>query len=282
VKRYFGCHVSSSGGLENSLKNGDFLGVNAIQLHPSPPQKWNSKPYTSGFEDKYLIEKKTSKVEKVFFHAIYLINLANPDPSKFHLSKISLVHYLELASKIGADGVIVHVGSLKDQEDENVGFAQVAEGIKWVLDQSPGGARLLMEVAAGSGKVIGSKMEQLANIFKLAGYPKRLGFALDTQHMWASGYNLIENLEVVIESIKNNFSFENIGCIHINDSKVDYNSKKDRHENIGGGSIGWEGLKAFVNHPELIGIPMILETPHLKDTETAKLEVEKFKELLSI
>lgn len=282
MKRYFGCHVSVSGGFELAIANGDALGVNSIQLHPSPPQKWNSKPYPPEYEAKFLDAKKASKIEKVFFHAIYLINLANPDPQKFQLSKLSLVHYLDLMSRIGGDGVVVHVGSLKDQEDEEVGLKQVGEGIKWILEESTNDARLLLEVAAGSGKVIGSHMEQLARIYDYAGSPKRVGFALDTQHMWASGYDLAGNLESVVSDVEKFFSIDNVSLVHINDSKVEHNSKKDRHENIGEGTLGEKALTAFINHPKLQSIPMILETPRLKDMETAQIEVDKLKQIMKI
>lgn len=281
MKRFFGCHVSSSGGLENALINGDALGVNTIQLHPSPPQKWNSKPYPKGFEDKYLEVKKTSKVEKVYFHAIYLINLANPDPQKFHLSKISLVHYLDLCNRISGNGVIVHVGSLKDQEDEDTGLKQVADGIKWVLSECNGESKLLLEVAAGSGKVIGARLEQLERVCDLAGNPSRIGFALDTQHLWASGYNVAEDLEGLVSSIDKHFGINNVQVCHINDSMVDCNSRKDRHQNLGEGKIGKEALTRFINHPKLLSIPMLLETPNLKDMETAATEVERFRKIIT-
>lgn len=280
MKRYFGCHVSSSGGLEQALINGDALGVNAIQLHPSPPQKWNSKPYPKGFEDKYLECKKDSKVEKVFFHAIYLINLANPDPQKFELSKLSLIHYLDLCSRIGGDGVIVHVGSLKDQEDESVGLKQVAEGIKWVLEESPANSNLLLEVAAGSGKIIGAKLEQLESITQMVGANDRLGYALDTQHLWASGYNLVDDLEPLVSSIDKHFGLSRVKLCHINDSMVALNSRKDRHENLGEGMIGGPAMARFINHPALANIPMILETPNLKDMETAAQEVNLFRKVI--
>ncbi len=280
VKRFFGCHVSSSGGLENALINGDALGVNTIQLHPSPPQKWNSKPYPKGFEDKYLEVKRTSKVEKVFFHAIYLINLANPDPQKFHLSKISLVHYLDLCNRISGDGVIVHVGSLKDQEDEETGLKQVAEGIKWILSECSGDSKLLLEVAAGSGKVIGAKLEQLERVYELAGNPKRVGFALDTQHLWASGYNVAEDLESLVDAIDKHFGLKNVNVCHINDSMVDCNSRKDRHQNLGEGKIGAEALTRFINHPKLVSIPMLLETPNLKSMDTAATEIGLFRKII--
>ncbi len=282
MKRFFGCHVSSSGGIENALINGDKLGVNSIQLHPSPPQQWNSKPYPDGFEEKYLQYKPTSQVEKVFFHAIYLINLANPDPQKFKLSKVSLINYLNLCSRVAADGVIVHVGSLKDQEDESVGLTQVAEGIKEVLGESEGDSRLLLEVAAGSGKIIGAKLEQLEFITSKVGASPRLGYALDTQHLWASGYNLADNLEGLVDNVDRCFGLQNVHICHINDSMVDLNSRKDRHENLGEGKIGGPALVRFINHPKLTHIPMVLETPNLKDMETAAAEVSRFRSIIEL
>ncbi len=281
MKRYFGCHVSSSGGLEQALINGDKLGVNSIQLHPSAPQQWNTKPYPKGFEDKYLDYKESSKVEKVFFHAIYLINLANPDPQKFKLSKLSLINYLDLCSRIKADGVIVHVGSLKDQEDESVGLTQVAEGIAEVLEESGGDSKLLLEVAAGSGKIIGAKLEQLQFVTsKIGGASARLGYALDTQHLWASGYNLAENLEGLVGDVDRCFGLQNVHICHVNDSMVELNSRKDRHENLGEGKIGGLALERFINHPKLAHIPMVLETPNLKDMETAAAEVNRFRQVI--
>ncbi|MCO6431884.1 MAG: deoxyribonuclease IV [Deltaproteobacteria bacterium] len=279
MSRYLGCHVSAAGGLENAIANGTELGVNTIQIHPSPPQRWNSTAYKAGFEAEFLKARSASKIKKVFFHAIYLINLATPDSKNFHLSKLSLKHYLELMHRIQGDGVIVHVGSLKDQEKEEEGLERAASGINWIFENTPGEARLLLEVAAGSGKVIGSRLEQLARVFELVENKERLGFALDSQHLWASGYDLRENLEGVLQDIKQQFGYKKVWAVHLNDSKVECASKKDRHENLGEGVIGKEALSKFVNHSELRSIPFILETPGLKQMDTAKVEVSKLLEM---
>lgn len=278
MNRFLGCHVSASGGLENALKNAIELGVNVIQLHPSPPQKWNSKPYTRGTEDAFLALRPSAGVDKVFFHAIYLINLANPDKQKFHLSKVSLVNYLDLNARLAGDGVIVHVGSLKDHsEDDAAGFRQIIDGIDWVLKESPPESKLLLEVAAGSGRVIGSRLEELARIYEGVLEKKRLGFALDSQHLWASGYDLVNELDEVVNQVDRVFGVEHLGAIHLNDSKTELASKKDRHENLGDGLIGEKALKALLNHTLLKSTPFILETPGLKSLDTAKLEVERLK-----
>lgn len=280
-KRFFGCHVSSAGGFQNAITNGDTLGVNTIQLHPAPPQRWNRKPFPVGYEEKFLELKPTSSVEKVYFHAIYLINLANPDPEKRELSKLSLRHHLDLISRIKGDGVVVHVGSNKDNEIEQEGYRLVAESINELLQDLPQDAPLLLEVAAGSGKIIGAQMEQLAFIYDLISKKDQVGFCLDTQHMWASGYDWQNDLEQIIAQIKSIFGLENVKCIHLNDSKSKLESRVDRHENLGSGEIGLDAIKAVIHHPDLIDIPFVLETPNLKDMETAKVEVEKLRTIIN-
>lgn len=278
--RYFGCHVSSSGGLANALRNGDELGVNTVQIHPSPPQKWNSKPFPKDYEKEYLELKKTSGVRKIFFHGIYLINLANPDPQKLHLSKTSLLHDLDLSSRIGGDGVIFHVGSMKDQEDDAAGYKQIIHAINWIMEEAANKAELLMEVAAGSGKVIGSKMEELARIYEGVKQQDRVAFALDSQHMWASGYDFKAGVDQIVTAVDRVLGLEKIRAIHLNDSKTECASKKDRHENLGKGLIGEEALSSFINHPKLMQIPFILETPALKAMDSAKEEVEHFRQVV--
>jgi deoxyribonuclease-4 len=278
MSRYLGCHVSSSGGLENGIINGNALGVSAIQVHPSPPQRWNTSPYPAGYETKTLQALKEGTVKKVFFHAIYLINLANPDERMQNLSRLSLQHYLDLSSRINGAGVIFHVGSMKDEPDEEVGYDRAASALNAILEKCPDNARLILEVSAGSGKVIGDTFEDLATIYKRVERKELLGFGLDTQHMWASGYDLREALPAVIKNLEEAFTFENIWSVHLNDSKTALASRKDRHENLGDGLIGKEALEAFLNHPKLREIPFILETPDLKDADGAAREVKKLLE----
>ncbi len=277
--RYYGCHVSVAGGMQNAINNAEELGVNTIQIHPTPPQRWNRNSFASGYENKFLEAKANSSVDKVFFHGIYLINLASPDPEKVSAAVKSLQFYLELADRIAADGVIFHVGSNKEQENSEVGLKQAADAISRILD-TPQKSRLLLEVSAGSGKIIGAKMEELRYIYDLVGDKTRLGFALDTQHMWASGYDFKDHGSEVAEEVDKVFGSENVYAIHLNDSKSALASHVDRHENLGQGQIGAAGLSSFVNHSKMRHIPLILETPALKDLDGAKGEVKALKELL--
>lgn len=282
MNRIFGCHVSVAGGLEKSLERGSKLGINAIQIHPSAPQRWNTKAFKEGFEDRFLALRGESGISAVFFHAIYLINLANPDDLKWQKSQDSLVFDLDLSARIHGDGVVVHVGSFKDQKDIDLGYQRVVEAINNVLRRSDDRSRLILEVAAGSGKVIGARMEELARIYDSVdpGLKARVGFGLDTQHMWASGYDWQNSLDEILNSIEKNFTFKKVWCIHLNDSKTELGSRVDRHENLGDGLIGMTALEQIVNHPKLLDIPFILETPDLKLEETAVNEVEKLRAVI--
>jgi deoxyribonuclease-4 len=280
MKRYVGAHVSCAGGLANAAKAAIELNINTIQIHPSPPQRWNSQPFAAGVEDEFNRLRKGSCLEKVFFHAIYLINMATPDPQKFHLAKTSLLHYLDLSARIDGAGVIFHVGSMKDQPDEAQGYDRVVAGLNWVLERAPEKSRLIMEVAAGSGNIIGDRVEELALIYSQLERKSLAGFGLDTQHMWASGYNFVEDLESVVSVVDRELSLEKVWSIHMNDSKTECGSKKDRHENIGDGLIGANALERIFNHPKLRQIPFILETPALESLEGARSEVDKLMAFL--
>lgn len=286
MKRHLGAFVSGSGGLFNILQRGRDLGVNTVMTHPAPPQRWNSTPFKDEVIDKYnSLRGEYSDIERVFFHGIYLINLANPDSQKFHLSKLSVMHHLDLLNRIDGDGVIFHTGSFKDTT-EDVGFDRVIYGLNWIFENIPSeikGKKLLLECAAGSGSIVGDRMEELQRIYSGVKdeYKQYLGFCLDTQHMFASGYDLINNLEEVVSDIQKYLGLENVRAIHFNDSKTEFASHKDRHANLGEGLIGLDAMKNILNHPKLSEIPFILETPALDELEGALNQVKILKELAS-
>lgn len=282
--RYLGAHVSSAGGLHNAITAATELGINTIQIHPTPPQRWISKDIDTAPIESFLKAQKKSPVKMVFSHAIYLINLAQPDSQKFHLSKMALVHYLNFMNNISviakhfdcdiiSGGVIVHVGSAIHYATKKEALDRVLYGINWILEQAPHNM-LLLESAAGSGQVIGAQLEDLAWLHEHAEQKDKVGIALDTEHMFASGYDW-KDADGVITTVESFFPLDLVKIIHLNDSKVELGSKKDRHENLGEGFIGEESMKKIVQHPKLKNIPMVLETPHMKSVEEAKIDVDK-------
>ncbi len=208
MERNLGCFVSCAGGLYNILDRGDKLGVNTVMTHPAPPQRWNSQVFKPEVSEMFLERKaKGTGVEKVYFHGIYLINLANPSKQQWHLSKVSVMNHLDLLQRIEGDGVVFHTGTFKDWEDEEKGYEQVIFSINWIFKNLPKvetskcyweKPRLLLECAAGAGgKVIGDKLEELQKIYNAIddeNKPK-VGFCLDTQHLYAGGYDLKNNLD---------------------------------------------------------------------------------------
>jgi deoxyribonuclease IV len=293
MARHLGAYVSSSGGLFNIIQRGVDLNINTVMTHPAPPQKWNSQPFKDEAVQKYLEAKANDNtIEKVYFHGIYLINLANPDKQKFHLSKVSVMYHLDLLRNINGDGVIFHTGSFKDQKDENEGYDRVIYGLNWIfenLEEMPSSKnknfwdspKLFLEIAAGSGNVVGDQFEELARIY--AGIDKKhqhkLGFCLDTQHMFASGYDIVNSLNDVVEQADSILNLDKVAVIHFNDSKTDLASHKDRHEDLGSADakIGQVAMSGFLNHPKLKNKDFILETPSLDTPEGALQQVETLK-----
>ena len=164
---------------------------------------------------------------------------------------------------------------MKDQPDESEGYDRVVSGLNWVLERAPKNSRLIMEVAAGSGSIIGDRVEELSLIYSQLERKELVGFGLDTQHMWASGYDLVNDLEGVVALVDKEMSLDKVWSIHLNDSKTACASKKDRHENIGDGLIGSHALANVFTHPKLRSIPFILETPALESLAGARSEVDK-------
>lgn len=286
--RYYGAHVSIAGGLANAIADGEQIGANAIQFFVSPPMRWALKPVDPAQTLALAQAAKGSTIKKAVLHCIYLINLARMDKQLFHLSKVSIQRYLDFTvdlekalKEVGASldvlGVIFHPGSAKDT-DQKGGIKRIQQGLNWILERSKGGT-ILLESSAGAGQVMGDTLEELAAMRSGVKHKKRIGYCLDTQHMWASGYNWVDDLDKVIKEIDDLLGLDKVKCFHINDSKTECNSHKDRHANLGQGKIGLEVIKKLVNHPKFKQLPFILETPAMGTIKGGKKEISKLKKL---
>lgn len=286
--RYLGAHVSASGGLKNSIKAGKELQINSLQTMLSAPMRWS----TTEISDEQVVDMAAatvdSGVEKILFHGIYLINLARQDKQKFHLSKLSIMTHLQAVARLEELakqydykyeilGLTFHPGSALDSEPEQ-GLDRIAEGLDWVLEQVDKGM-LLLESSAGAGKVMGDTLEELNAMRDRCHFPDRVGYVLDTQHMFVSGYDWVNDLEGVVKQIDSILGLENVKAIHLNDSQKPFASHRDRHADLGEGEIGLEAVKNIVNHPKLMNIPFIMETPKLGSMEGARSECELLKEI---
>lgn len=283
--RYLGANVSAAGGHENIVHAATRFNLNSVQTMPTAPLRWLSKEISQEHVSAFVNAQKGSVLKKFLIHGIYLINLARKDKQLFHLGKLSVAMYLKyledvrkMADENGNDldilGVTFHPGSAKDLTPEE-GVARISYGLNWINEQVPGDQMLLLESSAGAGAIMGDTLEELAAMREGVENKKRVGYVLDTQHMFVSGYDWRNDLEGIISKIDSVLGLENVKAFHLNDSMHDFNTHKDRHENIGKGKIGEEAVKAIINHPKLKSIPFILETPALKSDETMGEEVER-------
>lgn len=286
---YIGAHVSSSGGIQNSIKNGERYQINTIQMMPTAPMRWATKLIKDEDINNFVNELENSNIKKILIHGIYLTNLAREDKQLFHLGKMGLVVYLDFAEKVSKEikkrkidseilGVCFHPGSQKELPyDESI--ERISYGIQWVLDEVKGNQKLLIETTAGTGTNLGRSFDELKRMRDGVKDKKRVGFVVDTQHTYAAGYDWVNDLEGVVSEMEEKLGLENVKSIHLNDSKMDLASNKDRHADLGEGKLGEETIRKILKHPKLKNIPFILETPALKTSGTMEGEIEKLKEL---
>ena len=263
-EQLIGGHVSAAGGVMKAFENAHAIGANFVQIFTQSPRAWK----TNAIADEEIAHFKQGLADQsnglkgLVTHASYLINLASADRDLFNKSQTALIDNLESASKLGARGVVLHVGSHK-----GLGLGSSLGGIisslKCALESVDNSCQIFLENTAGQGGSVGVTFEELARIIDGAGSSESIGVCLDTQHLFASGvsYSTIEEADSVIKRFAEILGISRLGCVHLNDSKTPLGSMKDRHENLAEGLIGADALSNLMSHPALLGVPVILETP---------------------
>lgn len=263
-----GAQVSVAGGVANAFDRADELGAGAIQIFALSPRRWQSAaPPDAVLEAFRERAKGARKVRGVFCHASYLINLGTANADLQEKSFRCLVEHMAVATGLGSDGVILHIGSHLGQGFDAV-LGPIGETLVRALDEATKlagepSAKILVENAAGAGGTIGRDFEELARVIEAAGNDERIGVCLDTQHLFASGisYATDDESDRLVREIDNTVGLGRLACLHLNDSKVDFGSNRDRHENLGQGRIGVDALSRLLSHPELAHAPALLEVP---------------------
>ncbi|OGL67033.1 hypothetical protein A2856_00920 [Candidatus Uhrbacteria bacterium RIFCSPHIGHO2_01_FULL_63_20] len=258
----FGAHVSAAGGLWNAPKNAAELGCECFQMFSRPPQGGKPSPITADVAKRFTDAMKEHGQKAAYIHAPYFVNLASAEPRIRHSSVSIIRDELERGSALGCDAVMFHPGSAKDVGQEK-GIEMVIEGLDKILDGYTGKCQLLAEISAGAGAVMGDSFEEIAAFLDGAKRGKEIGVCFDTQHAFASGYDLRtpEAVVATFAEFDSVVGLEKLVMSHCNDSLVDFEAHKDRHEHLGKGKIGLEGFKSIVGLEELQHINLILETP---------------------
>jgi deoxyribonuclease IV len=216
---------------------------------------------------------------KIVVHAPYIINLGNKNNGKvYDLAKSFLIQELRRVDAFGLSILVLHPGS---RLDESVEFClqSVIEGLDEVLSADGTSVRIALETMAGKGSELGTTFEDLSKIIQGSKRPERLGICLDTCHINDDGFD-DEDIDGIIGMIESTVGLKNLLAIHLNDSKNIRGSHKDRHENIGYGTIGFQILERYVSDPRLASIPKILETPMVGDEPPFKSPYKKEIEML--
>ncbi len=273
-----GCHVSykKDSQLLGSLNEALGYGANTFMFYTGAPQNTSRYP----IDDNLTVEafKKMKEIgfdySKVIVHAPYIVNLANDDEVKFNFAVQFLKDELKRCSQLGIKNVVLHPGSHVGIGID-AGICNIARGLNMILGEVD--VRILLETMAGKGSEVGSKLEEIKRIIDLVEDKRHIGVCIDTCHLSDAGYDL-RDFDSFLDKFDEVIGIENIGCVHVNDSKNDLGSHKDRHENIGFGKIGFDTLMGVIYNKRLENIPKILETPYVdREYPPYKFEIEMIK-----
>ncbi len=263
-----GVHVTIAGGLLETAARAERLGCTTMQIFSRSPRGGPAPKIADDVLAGFQSRLKALDITPLAVHAPYIINLASPEDRMWEQSvRLYDDEYARIAW-LGADFLVTHVGSPKGAED-SLGIRRVAEAINRVLSHTPAKSLILLENTAGSGQGLGARFEQLRGIREQVKEKARVGICLDTAHLFASGYPIhtAEGLEEVVQAFDREVGLDLLKLIHLNDSKVPFDAKADRHWHIGYGHIGREAFRRIINHPKLSSVPMVLETPKESDVE---------------
>ena len=274
-----GGHVSPAGGLVKAFQRGVERDCDSIQIFNQSPRAWRLQNYRPDDAAEFRELLAAGPVRAIVLHAVYLINPASKDEVIRKKSLDALAHALRVGDQIGAHGVVVHPGSQVGEPLEE-SIDRVGDAIRYVLAESEG-CPLLLENTAGAGGTIGRSFEELARLIELGGDDARLGICLDSCHMFAMGFEVgtAEELSKMIERCVEIVGVDRLGCIHVNDSKAPFGSKRDRHAPLSEGEMGRESLAAFYSEPRFEELPVIFEGPGLEGRGAALADIKVAREL---
>lgn len=264
-----GAHVSTAGGTVHAPGRAAELDAAVLQLFTKQPNRWAEREIDDGEAAAFRDAIREHGIRTTAAHDSYLINLATPDPALLERSLDSFTAELRRCEALRLDFLVSHPGNATDGDPER-GLAQNADTIAQALDRVPGSVRVLLEGTAGSGTALGASFQELATLVQRVGdrHPERVGVCLDSCHLWAAGHDL-HDLDALLDRFDHVVGLQHLHFFHLNDSMTPFHSRRDRHADIGEGSIGHAGFRALMNHPALRDVPKVIETPKGDDALAA-------------
>lgn len=258
-----GCHLSSSKGYLDMAKTAVKIGANTFQFFTRNPRGGSAKPIDPEDIKTFLEYSKENGINTILAHAPYTLNACSADESIREFALNTMIDDIRRMEYTPNQLYNFHPGSHVKQGTE-VGIELIAEQLNKVLYPEMT-TTVLLETMSGKGSEVGRSFEEIRAIIDKVGLKDKLGVCLDTCHIYDAGYDVVGNLDGVLEEFDHVIGLDRLKAIHINDSKNPFESHKDRHEKIGDGYIGIESMERIINHPKLRDIPFFLETPNELD-----------------
>lgn len=276
---HIGAHLSSSGGIHTAVDRAEAVGAESLQVFTQSPRAWRPTNHDPATFDRFRERREEVGLHGVLCHALYLCNFAATRDDVYEKSIAAVRNTMEVACAIGADAVVLHVGSHLGA-GLDAGMDRVLHAMEQVLELTNDTTWLLMENSAGAGGTIGRSVDELATIHERLDRHPRLGLCLDSCHLYVSGVDVTDTatLDALLDEVDDSIGLDRLRALHVNDSAAPLGSNRDRHANIGEGLLG-EQLGVFLGNPRLQGLPAVIETegPEKKGPDTA--EVRKAKEI---
>jgi deoxyribonuclease-4 len=278
----FGAHESIAGGVYNAITRGQEATCDAIQIFNKSNSQWRAKKLVADEIDQYFAAIEETGVTVACSHSSYLINIGSPDDALQTKSRNSLQEETERCNRLKVPNLVFHPGSHVGSGEEP-GMDRIAENMNKVLAEIPENTvTLCLETTAGQGSNLGYTFEQIAYMLDRIDDKDHVGVCLDTCHIFAAGYAITDpkDYKKTIKAFDDSIGMYNLKIVHTNDSKMEFGSKKDRHEHIGEGLIGIQAFENFLNDKRFKDIPFILETPKGDDLTDDVKNLAKLRSLV--
>ena len=271
---YIGCHLSASKGFMHMAKEAVMIGANTFQFFTRNPRGFAAKDIDEKDVKAFIEFTKENGFGKILAHAPYTLNPSSADERVRDLALRIMKDDMERMELIGGNLYNFHPGSHVGQGAAK-GIELTAELLNTIITPKQT-TMVLLETMSGKGSEIGRNFEELRQIIDKVELSEKVGVCLDTCHIYDGGYDIVGNLERVLDEFDSVIGLDRLHAIHMNDSKNPFESHKDRHEKIGEGSIGLEAMVAIINNPRLSHLPVFLETPN--ELEGYAEEIKLLKE----
>lgn len=258
-----GCHLSASAGYENMFDVACSLGANTFQFFTRNPRGGKAKDIDEKDVARFLEKYKNSNFSRILAHAPYTLNACSAEQKTREFAHMVMADDLKRLEYTPGQLYNFHPGSHVGQGVDR-GIELICECLNAVMSKEQT-TTVLLETMSGKGSEVGSRFEELKRIIDNVNLPDKMGVCLDTCHVFDAGYDVVDNLDGVLEEFDKILGIDRLKAIHINDTMNPFSSHKDRHQKIGQGYIGVKAFESIINHPKLKGIPFFLETPNELD-----------------